>query len=374
MLSYWEQNSFVHYEYIIVGSGIVGLHTALQLHHKYPKASILILEQGILPTGASTKNAGFACTGSLTELLSDVATDGIDNMLQLFEWRHKGLQHTRHLLGDTAIGYADNGLSYELLLNTPQELHQQVSNINNLLQPIINTTAFSINENIIAQSKFNKQHFVQAIHNHTEGSINTGLMMQALLQMVYSKGITIKTGCSVTAIDNNGTQAKLTVNAQQQSITFSTEQLILCTNAFTTQLLPQLDLEPGRGLVCITKPIQHLPFKGIFHFNEGYYYFRTINDRVLFGGGRQLNKAAEATTQFAINPQIQQDLINKLQQYILPHQNFEIDYWWTGIMAFGNSKTPIIQRINHNTCVAVRCGGMGVAIGPIIAQQCVALL
>ena len=61
-LSYWERTSwFANIDYTIVGSGIVGLNCALELKNKHPQARILILEKGMLPQGASTKNAGFAC-------------------------------------------------------------------------------------------------------------------------------------------------------------------------------------------------------------------------------------------------------------------------------------------------------------------------
>ena len=74
-LSYWEIKSWLsHVDYCIVGSGIVGLNCALQLKKQFPKAKILILEKGSLPQGASTKNAGFACFGSLSEIIEDLKT------------------------------------------------------------------------------------------------------------------------------------------------------------------------------------------------------------------------------------------------------------------------------------------------------------
>ena len=69
-LSYWELKSwFSNVDYTIVGSGIVGLHTALRLREKFTTAKILVLEKGILPQEASTKNAGFACFGSISEII-----------------------------------------------------------------------------------------------------------------------------------------------------------------------------------------------------------------------------------------------------------------------------------------------------------------
>jgi len=72
-LSYWEIQTWLsNVDYTIIGSGIVGLNCALQLKKRFPKAKIVILEKGILPQGASTKNAGFACFGSLSEIIDDL--------------------------------------------------------------------------------------------------------------------------------------------------------------------------------------------------------------------------------------------------------------------------------------------------------------
>ena len=42
------------------------------LKQRFPKKNIIILEKGIFPQGASTKNAGFACFGSISEILNDL--------------------------------------------------------------------------------------------------------------------------------------------------------------------------------------------------------------------------------------------------------------------------------------------------------------
>ncbi|MBK8328991.1 MAG: hypothetical protein IPL09_05865 [Bacteroidetes bacterium] len=52
-------------------------------------------------------------------------------------------------------------------------------------------------------------------------------------------------------------------------IIFKGNRLLVCVNAFGTDLLPELDVKPGRGQVLITKPIEGLKFKGIFHFDKG---------------------------------------------------------------------------------------------------------
>ena len=150
---------------------------------------------------------------------------------------------------------------------------------------------------------------------------------------------------------------------------FSSKKVIVCTNGFTSQFFPQLDINPGRGLVLITKAVEGLKLKGIFHVDEGYYYFREINGRVLLGGGRNLDKATEQTTQQGINPLINERLEEMLSNVILPYHAYEIDYKWVGIMAFGKDKQPITTFNTQNVYVAARMGGMGVAIGSAIGEK-----
>jgi gamma-glutamylputrescine oxidase len=372
MLSFWEKESFIQYHHIIIGSGLVGLYTAIELKKKFPKQSVLILERGILPTGASTKNAGFACMGSVTELLDDLQTQTEQELLELFEMRKNGLDFTRKLLGDAAIGYQENG-SYELLSSTEINALDQLARLNKILFPILKTNAFSINDSIIEKSNFNKNTFVGAIQNHAEGELHSGKLLKSLIAYAHQVGIEIFTGCHVINYQEQSNKVDIICKSMQQEIIFTANKLWICTNAFTKQLLPNINLEPGRGQVIITKPINNLSFKGIYHLHQGYYYFRVVDHRVLLGGGRNIDKATEATTSFDENIAIIQALKTMLKVDILPNTNFEIDYNWTGIMAFGSSKNPIIEKYSNAIYLAVRCGGMGVAIASQMAQQCVGL-
>lgn len=95
MLSYWEQESFLAYDHIIIGAGIVGLSVSIEFALRYPNQKILILERGWLPSGASTRNAGFACMGSASELLEDLNLMSETAVFSLFEKRKKGLEKLR---------------------------------------------------------------------------------------------------------------------------------------------------------------------------------------------------------------------------------------------------------------------------------------
>lgn len=49
MFSYWEQQSFLHYDHIVIGSGIVGLSTAIELKDRFPQKRVLVLERSLFP-------------------------------------------------------------------------------------------------------------------------------------------------------------------------------------------------------------------------------------------------------------------------------------------------------------------------------------
>ncbi len=353
-LSYWEIKSwFANVDFAIVGSGIVGLSTALFLKEKHPKANILILEKGFLPQGASTKNAGFACFGSLSEIIDDLKSHTEKEAYELVKKRWDGLDLLRKTLGDNAIGYQQFG-GYELFndKNVYNECYEKKADINNLLNPIFQKDVFSFIVDKFNFSEVNEQ----LAFNQFEGQIDTGKMMSKLLQKVQSNGIKIINNCTV----ENYTEQPSNVKLQTNIVEFSTKTLLFATNGFINQLL-KVDVKPARAQVLITKPIKNLSIRGTFHLDKGYFYFRNINNRILLGGGRNLDFETEETIKFGQTEIIQNKLKEILSSIIVPNKKIEIDYNWSGIMGVGNQKKAIVKQVSNHIACGVRLGGMGIA-------------
>ena len=157
----------------------------------------------------------------------------------------------------------------------------------------------------------------------------------------------------------------------KNNLSISSKKVIIATNGFAKQLLPDLDVKPARAQVLITSSIKGLKLKGAFHYQQGYYYFRNIDNRILFGGGRNLDFKGEETTDMRLTEIIQNKLEQILKQNILPKQSYKIEQRWSGIMGVGSEKKPIIKHITKNVVCAVRMGGMGVAIGSLVGQMAV---
>jgi glycine/D-amino acid oxidase-like deaminating enzyme len=155
----------------------------------------------------------------------------------------------------------------------------------------------------------------------------------------------------------------------ESDVNIKTKQLVITVNGFAKSLVPNLDVQPARGQVLVTSPIKDLSLKGTFHHNEGFDYFRNIGDRILLGGGRNLDHEKEITPEMERNDKIYEYLIRFLSETVIPGKEFEIEYEWSGTMGVGKEKSPIIEYIHPNVLVAVRMGGMGVAIGTNVGKK-----
>ena len=365
--SYWELKAwFTNIDFTIVGSGIVGLNCALQLKKTYPKATILILEKGILPQGASTKNAGFACFGSLSELIDDLNTHTPKEVFDLVNKRWQGLQLLRTNLGDKNIDFQQHK-GFELCEDEAffEECISKKEEVNRLLKPIFNADVFSTSDNTFGFQKVHNTY----ITNNFEGQIDTGKMAAQLLYKVQQLGVKIVNGITVENFTESGTEVAVKTN----QLTFKTKKIFLATNGFSKEILAE-NVQPARAQVLITKPIKNLPIKGTFHLDKGYYYFRNIDDRILFGGGRNLDFKTEETTNFGQTKRIQNELEKILKETILPKTPFEIANRWSGIMGVGNQKNAIVKQLSNNVFCGIRLGGMGVAIGSLVGKELAQLI
>jgi glycine/D-amino acid oxidase-like deaminating enzyme len=365
--SFWEEDSWLGgIDHAVIGSGIVGLSCALHLKKRFPSHRIVVFESGVLPSGASTKNAGFACFGSVSELLDDLRSHSEQEVIDLVNLRIKGLERLKANLGLSAIAYQELG-SYEVFREDDNETFQHcmdgLAYINGLMRQTVlgKKEVFLVKNDPFSFKKCKKT----VIFNPFEGQLHTGKMMQALIDQARSKGIFILNGVKITEIDQ-----KTSINILKTSKfgQIRSKNVYVATNGFASQLLDE-EVRPARAQVLITSPIKGLPIKGCFHLDRGYYYFRNVGERLLLGGGRNLDFEGETTTEMKCTPLIQDELERLLAETILPDTDFSIEMRWSGIMGVGSQKRPIVRKVSDGLYCGVRLGGMGVAIGSLVGEQ-----
>ena len=371
-LSIWEKESFYSaQDIIIVGSGFTGLWSALHLKLLNPHFKITILERGLIPAGASTRNAGFSCFGSPSELIADAKEIGEENMWRLVDMRYKGSIEIRNFFSDEEIGYDTCG-GYECYMQNSETWKACIGKLAWLNEGLKLITGY---ENVFGRAdeklaEFGFAGFGHIIENKLEGGLHPAKLVQALFRKVQGLGVQVLTGMPVMSYKEMNDHIEVIT----PHVTISASQLLLCTNAFTGNLVPTIDIIPNRGQVLITAPVKGLAFRGTFHFDRGYYYFRNLGNRLLIGGARNKGLTEENTTVMKSTPAIQNELESFIRRHLLPSTEFVVTDKWSGIMAMGIEKLPIIKAISEKVFCCVRMSGMGVALAPIAARQAVQLM
>ncbi|MCC5927270.1 MAG: FAD-binding oxidoreductase [Bacteroidetes bacterium] len=360
--SWWEKESMSFTrDLIVVGSGITGLSTALFWKRRHPQARILVLDRGFWPTGATGRNAGFACFGSAGELVDDLVHESEESVKDRLRLRLEGLDLLRNELGDEHIGYAMTG-GYEIF-DTTDDPHYRES--------IAQMPRFSkwVEEITGVPNSYESRtvNGYPSIFNGLEGYLNSGMLMQRLLQKVSEAGVEVRWNTPVSEV----MAQKVTLS---DGLELAADRVLLATNGYSSTLHGETAVQPARGYAFVTKPLKKLPWHGSCHYNRGYVYFRDLGDRLLIGGARDVDKPTETSIENEINPRIRQWLIDFVSNQLNVDHNWEIDTEWTGVMGFGATKTPECRKTSDGVYLAAGLGGMGVAIGMKLAQNMVQLL
>ena len=218
MLSFWEKDQLIDFDFAVVGGGILGLFTAFELSIKYPKARIAIFEKSMYGQGATTRNAGFACFGSMTEIASDRRKWGDEKTLEIIEKRWRGIQKIKNTLG-SKIDYETYG-GYELIFET-KDIDSQLNETNRFLFPIFQKNVFSIAVDNLRKFGFSDE-VKQLIFNPIEGQLHSGKLVLALHKLLQNKGVSFFSNSEITNYQS-GEKVYFSINHQRE---LSTTKLI----------------------------------------------------------------------------------------------------------------------------------------------------
>lgn len=362
MLGYWEKKAMSRrYDLLVVGGGITGYSAAIEYKAYRPDLRVGVVERSSFETTASSKNAGFACFGSVTEMISDLRVLGEERFLELVDKRWRGLRLLRQRVGDRAMEYNECG-GYEVFLDSQEyeRAAEAIRKLNGLLRTVVGPEVFQPAEKV---GHFGFAGMAGLIQNRYEGQLDPGSMMQSLRQTARALDIEYLPA-EVVGVEDMGKEVALDVGVGE----LRASQVIVAVNGLAAGLV-DVDVRPARAQVLITEPIPELGWSGVFHLEEGYYYFRNVGERVLLGGGRNLDIAGEETFSQEVTPLIQEKLESLLREHILPGRPHVVAERWAGTMGVGPDRSPVVRRVSERVVAAVRLGGMGVAIGSLVGLE-----
>ena len=421
-LSYWEKCALSEaWDFVIVGAGVTGLNAALEIKRRNPRTKVLVLEARSLGTVASTRNAGFLCLGSPSELLADYDNLGEDALINLLAAKWAGIQRTLYLLGGNAVGLR-NVRGYEVLAMEKSPYSYSVPSHDAVISglPSLNAVFESAADLALPFTPKRRQKgatrhkplptpyfgewhpFRRGNTAHTspwgpeamglipmawEGQINPFLLRESLLRYARNLGIRIQEGLEFVQRDGQGLVVKPVVPMGKDvlqnnfnSLNINAKYVIYATNALTKDL--QIDLSdsviPQRGQMWATAPLKAADIarlNGNFHADRGYLYARTHAGRLLLGGGRNQDFASEQTTEWSENQRISEYLKAYSVDVLGLAPDLEWESRWSGTMGFTQSGLPHCLVLQNGDWLVAGMNGMGMALGPEMGRRvaCLAL-
>ena len=369
--SYWERETFLeNYDIIVVGAGIAGLSTALELKKNRPDFRVVVLERSWLSDGASSKNAGFACYGSISEFVDDMKDMSFDDVVSLATRRFRGLEKLVNEYSEEVLKLEWNG-GHEVFFQEDESSFNEccafVDRFNDAFEKTLNIRPYTVLRVLEFQGVKN---LVGVISNKYEGGLNTGAMLNAMRNRALSLGVHIFNGVEVKGYASSENEVKVeTTNG-----IWKAKRIAFCTSSFHSELFEDLQMSSKRNQVVVTKPIVNLQLNGTFHHYKGFNYFRNIDGRILMGGMRHQFPDTESTGIQGNTDEVVRALTNFLQHKIHTTSEIEIDIAWSGILGVGKDERSVVTQVQENVFVGARLGGIGVAIGSLVGQELAELI
>ena len=364
--SFWEKkNPGINSDICIVGGGFTAAWTAFFLSKNNPDVRITIIDAMKGSRAASTRNAGFLCYGSPSEILADIESMGEKEAINLLSLRVKGLGLIKKYVPDHTAEISYIG-GREFFPPSLQSLWENTSSrleyLNDLIEPQIGFRPYSIGK---ADEAFRSGN---CIHIREEGVVNPAALLFFLNSEIRKRGVQIIEGTKITSIDEKQDGVKLYT---ESGVVFQAKKVLMATNAFTAELIPDLpEIKPARNIVCILKPSAPLELTACYHTNEGYVYYRKAGNYFLIGGGRNWFKEEEFTSSMEVRQEVVEKLVDFAKSELFhPKFKFETFMSWSGIMGVGPEKSPVFQWAGDKVLIAARLSGMGVALCPLLGQK-----
>lgn len=364
-------------DFLIVGAGFAGRWLALFLARAFQRKqqrgelralpSICVIERDAFGYGASSRNAGFLTAGHLSEMLADASDHDLDAVIQSFFARLEGIELARSTLDADAdaLGiYTTGSIDWD---EPSEQAHELASALNQQLVSREMPPLFQLRMVNSAQGG------VRRYLNLADGTIHPVRAMQKLEGLARELGVSFHFAVEAQSIGAGSAQVKRFGDQadEDQSHEIRYRHAIICTNGFAKSLAMQSNIQPGRGQVVLTSPVEVPWGEALGYLHQGYDYFRSVDGRLLLGGGRHRFLHEETSDQITATQSLR-EYLHDLAKQLLGHERFSIEHHWAGVMGFPGGAHALGSReleLDSQTTLLAGFGGMGVALTPSAAHN-----
>lgn len=360
-------------DFVIIGGGLAGLSTAIELAKAQPGCSIALLEAKVVGYGASGRNGG---------LLSPLPAP-----IWLFS-AGRNKDHTwalRQLNEDVAA--VANWLAAELPGSEIQRCRLRIEAAGPILSSGLQQVAQVLSHAGIAHEltpdRSGQRSRNLELMGHTVQPYN---LVRALAAYATRLGVRIHQHTAVAAIEQAAAGAVVGLAAGGR---IRASSVVVCTNAYTGSLtLP----DPVRAAVrakvmhnymVATDPLGADALRALgggnagdaftVELNRAYVFYRMHAGRLLFGGIDKVRPGAAGD--FDVPPPVLAQLKVLLGRSFGQGPQLELSHAWGGQFHVTKTELPIIQRVAETPSVVLNVGygGTGVALTLVCARMAASL-
>lgn len=319
---------------LVIGGGITGL--SLLCHLSKHRIDAVLVERDRLASGASGRNAGFLLAGVASSYAEAVQKYGRERAREIWDLTNENHERLIDAMVGQDVGYRRLGSA-----TIPASDEERALLI--------------ASEQLLNEDGYQARWDGTRLINPRDGEIDPAAAVAALARQMKSGAI--REGVRVTALTprRNGVLVAAGDQVCEAGVA------IVATNGFTSQLLPDVKIQPTRGQMVATepesKPIAEMPV----YSNFGYRYWRQLpTGEVLLGGWRDTSTETELTFDSEPSQEIQQRLNESLIQLGVTSR---VTHRWAGIMGFTESGLPLAGVVDGMPNVYICAGFTGHGMG-----------
>jgi glycine/D-amino acid oxidase-like deaminating enzyme len=321
---------------VVIGGGIAGL--SLVHHLARRRISTVLVERDRLAAGASGRNAGFLLAGVADCYAEAVRIFGREKTREVWHVTSENHDRMMEAVEGSDVGHRRLGSA---TLASGEEERARLEESSQLMR----------------DDGFEARWDGERLINPRDGEVDPAALVGAMAWR--AKQGSIREGVTVTAIKPGG--GDVTVLAGE--LECRAGAVILATNAYTPQLLPQVKIHPTRAQMLASAPVLRSVCDMPTYSHSGYRYWRQLRGgEVLVGGWRDTSVETEVGYEDRPTDEIQEHLDRRLQAMT---GGAEVTHRWAGIMGFTETGLPLVGPVdgmrNVYLCAGFNGHGMGFA-------------
>jgi glycine/D-amino acid oxidase-like deaminating enzyme len=338
---------------VVIGAGICGVSAAYTLEKEGLK--VALIDSRSIASGATGRNAGFILQGTAERYNRAIEVMGHTKAKAIHSWTILNHERMAQVIKEHNIDCDYQQAGSLQLAGSKQEEEELLVSAELLKKDGFEAEVRRAND---MPEAYRRAGFQMGVFLPKDGELHPARFVRGMAKVLKQTMIFEHTKALQIEDDNDG----VCVHTEKGSI--RAEIAIVCTNAYTNQLFPQLSdwIDPVRGQMLTTAPLPRL-FPHPIYADHGYDYWRQDRKgRIILGGWRNLDPDAEIGFDEILNPEIQQNMTKFLTVFPSLEQ-LDVTHRWSGIMGFSKDGLPILGGIPSYQATLIAAGFTGHGFG-----------